>query len=150
MKTLAIRLEDDLHAQLSVLAQLRQSTITDEIRLAIEEHLEASKSDPELKNRAQAVLDDIERDAKAREAAIATLFSPTAERTAGDDRSGRPEPADLFCVRHDYRALKPAANPPDRRIGASPPIGPQRSGRAARRACAVYGPSGRTIFFSPG
>ncbi len=86
MKTLAIRLEDDLHAQLSVLAQLRQSTITDEIRLALEEHLEASKSDPELKNRAQAVLEDIERDAKAREAAIATLFSPTAERTSGDGK----------------------------------------------------------------
>ena len=83
MKTLAIRLEDDLHAQLSVLAQLRQSTITDEIRTGIENHLEASKSDPELKNRAQAVLDDIEREAKAREAAIATLFSPTAERTSG-------------------------------------------------------------------
>jgi predicted transcriptional regulator len=81
MKTLAIRLEDDLHAQLSVLAQLRQSTITDEIRLALEGHLEASKSDPELKNRAQAVLDDIERDAKAREAAIATLFSPSAGQT---------------------------------------------------------------------
>lgn len=94
MKTLAIRLEDDLHAQLSVLAQLRQSTITDEIRLAIEEHLEASKSDPELKNRAQAVLDDIERDAKAREAAIATLFSPTAERTAGDSKpAGKRSPA---------------------------------------------------------
>jgi predicted transcriptional regulator len=80
MKTLAIRLENELHAQLSVLAQLRQSTITDEIRLALENHLEASKSDPELKNRAQAVLDDIGRDAKAREAAIATLFSPTAEQ----------------------------------------------------------------------
>ena len=45
MKTLAIRLEEDLHAQLSVLAQLRESTITDEIRLALENHLEASKSD---------------------------------------------------------------------------------------------------------
>ncbi len=85
MKTLAIRLEDDLHAQLSVLAQLRQSTITDEIRLAIENHLEASKSDPELKNRAQAVLDDIERDAKAREAAIATLFSAPAEQPSDSD-----------------------------------------------------------------
>lgn len=85
MKTLAIRLEDDLHAQLSVLAQLRQSTITDEIRLALENHLEASKSDPELKNRAQAVLDDIGRDAKAREAAIATLFSPPAEHPSDSD-----------------------------------------------------------------
>jgi hypothetical protein len=79
VKTLAIRLEEDLHAQLSVLAQLRESTITDEIRLALENHLEASKSDTELTNRAQAVLDDIEREAKGRKDAIATLFSKTAE-----------------------------------------------------------------------
>ena len=89
MKTLAIRLEDDLHAQLSVLAQLRQSTITDEIRLSIETHLDASKSDPELKNRAQAVLDDIERDAKAREAAIATLFNANADQASGTGKPGR-------------------------------------------------------------
>lgn len=83
MKTLAIRLDDDLHAQLSVLAQLRESTITDEIRQAIEDRLEASKDDPELKHRGQAVLDDIERDAKARQAAIATLFGQAAEQTDG-------------------------------------------------------------------
>lgn len=95
-KTLAIRLEeDDLHAQLSVLAQLRQSTITDEIRLALEGHLEASKSDPELKNRAQAVLDDIEQsNAKAREAAIATLFSPSAGQTTTTAKpAGKRSPA---------------------------------------------------------
>ena len=79
MKTLAIRLEDDLHAQLSVLAQLRNSTITDEIRLALETHLEASKSDTELTSRAQAVLDDIEREADGRRAAIATLFGTTEQ-----------------------------------------------------------------------
>ena len=80
MKTLAIRLEDDVHAQLSVLAQLRNSTITEEIRLAIETHLEASKSDPELTNRAEAVLNDIEREADGRKAAIATLFSKKTEQ----------------------------------------------------------------------
>ena len=90
MKTLAIRLDDDLHAQLSMLAQLRNSTITDEIRVALETHLEASKSDKELTNRAQAVLDDIEREAQGRRAAIATLFSPSAEKpSAGKPSSKR-------------------------------------------------------------
>ena len=82
MKTLAIRLEEDLHAQLSVLAQLRDSTITDEIRLSIESHLEASKHDPALNSRAQAVLDDIEREAEGRRAAIATLFGTHADQTS--------------------------------------------------------------------
>jgi predicted transcriptional regulator len=75
MKTLAIRLDDDLHAQMSVLAQLRESTITEEIRHAIENHLENSKHDTELNGRAKTVLEDIERESKARQAAIATLFS---------------------------------------------------------------------------
>ena len=74
MKTLAIRLDDELHAQLSVLAQLRESTITDEIRLALDAHLLSCKASPELGGRAQAVLDEIERDSQARQAAIATLF----------------------------------------------------------------------------
>ena len=74
MKTLAIRLDEELHAQLSVLAQLRESTITDEIRSALEGHLENAKTSPELSGRAQAVLDDIERESQARQAAIATLF----------------------------------------------------------------------------
>lgn len=89
MKTLAIRLDGDLHAQLSVLAQLRGSTITDEIRQAIEERLTASKSDPELKHRGQAVLDDIERDAKARQAAIATLFGDTEQPATGRSKRTR-------------------------------------------------------------
>jgi predicted transcriptional regulator len=88
MKTLAIRLDDELHAQLSVLAQLRNSTITNEIRLALETHLEASKNDTELTNRAQAVLDDIEREAEGRRAAIATLFGPTAEPAATGGKPG--------------------------------------------------------------
>jgi hypothetical protein len=75
VKTLAIRLEEDTHAQLSVLAQLRQSTITDEIRQAIVSHLHATKADPALSARAQAVLDEIERESQARQAAIATLVS---------------------------------------------------------------------------
>lgn len=97
VKTLAIRLEPDLHAQLSLIAQLRGSTITDEIRAAIESHIAAVKADATLAGRADDVLESIERDANARRGAIATLFgsqptavtetittqSPTASRTRG-------------------------------------------------------------------
>jgi predicted transcriptional regulator len=79
MKTLAIRLEDDLHAQLAVLAQLSELTVTDAIRQAIEQWIEQKRSAPELTTRAQSVLDEIERDAAQRRLAIATLFGETAE-----------------------------------------------------------------------
>lgn len=74
VKTLAIRLEPDVHAQLRFIAQLKQSTITDEFRQAILNHIEASKADPELTAKAGGVLDDIEREAQTRREAIADLF----------------------------------------------------------------------------
>jgi predicted DNA-binding protein len=78
MKTLAIRLEEDTHASLSVIAQLAGTTITDEIRQAIEAHLLAKRSDPQLTARAAAVREEIEREARARQQALAALFGPPA------------------------------------------------------------------------
>lgn len=89
MKTLAIRMDDELHAQLSVLAQLSGNSITDEIRQAIETHLEAMRTNPELSARAGGVLDDIERQAQERAAAITTLFSDTAEQPGGKQAKRR-------------------------------------------------------------
>ncbi len=85
MKTLAIRLEDDLHAQLSVLAQLDGQTITDEIRQAIAAHIETKRSHPDLTARAEAVLGEIEQEAASRRSAIAALFgsSDTESEAAG-------------------------------------------------------------------
>jgi predicted DNA-binding protein len=87
--TLAIRLEPDLHAQLSLIAQLRGNTITDEIRAAIEAHIASAKATPELAAQADGVLATIERDAQARREAIATLFGSATppEPGAGSSRS---------------------------------------------------------------
>ena len=86
VKTLAIRLEPDLHAQLSLIAQLRASTITDEIRTAIEAHIAAVKASPDLAGRADSVLEDIEREAAARREAIATLFGTTEQEPTASPR----------------------------------------------------------------
>ncbi len=87
VKTLAIRLEPDVHAQLSLIAQLRGRTITDEIRTALEAHLAAAKAAPELAAQADSVLDEIEREASARREAIATLFG-TSVATETPSQSG--------------------------------------------------------------
>ena len=89
VKTLAIRLEPDMHAQLSLIAQLRGNTITDEIRTAIEVHIASAKTAPELAQQADSVLDDIERDATARREAIATMFGAAAAPSTTDTASGR-------------------------------------------------------------
>lgn len=91
-KTLAIRLDTTLHAQLSVIAQLRGNTITDEIRQAIESHISAVRADTALTAKADAVLDEIDRDAAARRDAIASLFGDqpaAADATAKSPRRSR-------------------------------------------------------------
>ena len=93
VKTIAIRLEPELHAQLQVIAQLLGSTITDEIRQAIEAHVESKRSAPELAAQASNVLENIEREAEARRDAIAALFggedpkpAPSTTPTSGRSR----------------------------------------------------------------
>jgi predicted DNA-binding protein len=86
VKTLAIRLEPVDHTQLSLIAQLRGTTITDEIRTAIEAHIEAAKTTPELAAQADSVLADIAREAAARRQAIATLFGD--EKPVGESADG--------------------------------------------------------------
>ena len=93
MKTLAIRLDDDLHAQLSVIAQLGELTVTDAIRQAIEQWIEQQRSAPELTSRAQYVLDEIERDAAQRRSAIATLFGDTPPAPEGQTTEGGEQPS---------------------------------------------------------
>jgi predicted DNA-binding protein len=96
VKTLAIRLEMEVHAQLSLIAQLKNSTITDEIRSAIEAHIAATKAAPELAGKADAVLEDIEREAASRREAIATLFGNSdteSQQPASGSRSRSRKPA---------------------------------------------------------
>lgn len=94
VKTLAIRLEPEVHGQLSLIAQLRGSTITDEIRVAVEEHIIRAKTAPELVSRAGDALEHIEREAVARRAALTSLFGPDPEMPAGvSGRSRSRKPA---------------------------------------------------------
>ncbi|WP_298209097.1 hypothetical protein [Ferrimicrobium sp.] len=70
-KTLAIRVEESLHAQLRFIAQLRDTSITDEIRQAIEARIASAQNDPEIIARANEAREELEREAAARTAAIA-------------------------------------------------------------------------------
>jgi predicted transcriptional regulator len=87
-KTLAIRLDDDVHAQLQVIARLQESSIAAEIQQAIAAHLETKRSDPELGAKASAVLEDIEREALVRQQAIADLFSGPTKSTRAKKATG--------------------------------------------------------------
>jgi predicted transcriptional regulator len=74
MRTLAVRITDDLRAQLDVIAQLNDRSVTEEIRVALEDWIDRSKSDPKVLARAETVRADIEREAQTKRNAISSIF----------------------------------------------------------------------------
>lgn len=88
LKTLAIRVEEGLHAQLRFIAQLNGSSITEEIRRAIENRIATAQDDPDLIARAQEAREEIEREAAARAAAIAGFLGKPAVTTTADQPEG--------------------------------------------------------------
>jgi uncharacterized protein with PIN domain len=88
VKTLAIRLEEDQHAQLSMIAQLENLTMIDAIRQSIDQWIEARRDQPELKERAEALLEEIEQEAATRRGAIAALLGNEAPAEGGSTGNG--------------------------------------------------------------
>ncbi len=75
MKTLAVRLEDEQHARLTILSKLAEMNVTDTIRGAIEDRLTKMSNDPQISAKAEALAAEIDREAAEQRAAIAGLFS---------------------------------------------------------------------------
>jgi len=93
-KTLAIKMEDDVHAQLTILAQLEEMPVSDALKQAVDGYITSKRSQPELKARLESVLADIERDAATRREAITSLFSEEepAESDAGTTADAKASP----------------------------------------------------------
>lgn len=88
LRTLAVRITEDLRAQLDIVAQLTGRTTTEEIRLALEHWIEKTKSDPEIQKKAEAIRAEIEREAQTRRNAIAAIFG--GDGTPEEGASPRP------------------------------------------------------------
>ncbi|NEM90902.1 hypothetical protein [Galbitalea soli] len=93
MRTLAVRITEDLRAQLDVIAQLNDRSVTEEIRLALEAWIVTSKSDPKVLARAETVRAEIEREAKTKQSAIEAIFGGKAPSGATRDRTKPPADA---------------------------------------------------------
>jgi predicted DNA-binding protein len=74
LRTLAVRISEDLRAQLDIVAQLTGRSATEEIRLALEYWIEKVKSDPVMLQKAQQVQTEIERKAQTQRSAIDAIF----------------------------------------------------------------------------
>ena len=82
LRTLAVRITDDLRAQLDLIAQLNDRSVTEEIRLSLEDWIERSKSDPNVLKRAETVRAEIEREATTKRNAIEAIFAKETPKKA--------------------------------------------------------------------
>lgn len=89
-RTIAVRVDEQLHAQLSFIAQLAGNSISDEVRTAIEGRIASAQDDPALIARAQQVREQIEREATARSAAIAGFMGQKAVTAMLSDPENAP------------------------------------------------------------
>lgn len=87
VKTLAIRLDVEMHARLTLLARLCGDSVTDLIRQAVEGRLDELASDPGLVAKAKQLQDEIEREANEQQDALSALFN---RRPTSSTRQSKP------------------------------------------------------------
>ena len=75
MRTIAIRVEEEFHQQLTLLAQLSGRSLTDEVKGALDEHIARRSDEVDLTAQAQAALEEIDREHATRRSAIESLLS---------------------------------------------------------------------------
>lgn len=91
MRTIAIRVEEEFHQQLTLLAQLSERPLTDEVKSALEGHIARRSEEVDLTAQAQAALEEIDREHATRRGAIESLLGKKASGAAAKPtrKSGR-------------------------------------------------------------
>jgi hypothetical protein len=79
VKTLAIRLPDELHAQLVLIASLEGLSLTDTIRQAISELIERKRGNGDLAAQAAKALEEMEQETQARKTALQALLGSSGQ-----------------------------------------------------------------------
>jgi predicted DNA-binding protein len=91
VKTTAIRLDDQLHARLVILAQLDGVPMAEILHRAITGYVDGRRSEPGFAEKAKAVLSEIDEEARARREAIEGLFADDGPDQAETPSAQEPE-----------------------------------------------------------
>jgi len=93
---LAVRVPEELATFLELLSDINGRSKTDEYRVALENHVIAAKSDKHVQDRVQQVMEDIDREAKAKRDVLSSILGPAkvapkpATKTGVAKESGQP------------------------------------------------------------
>jgi hypothetical protein len=94
VKTLGIKLPDELHAQFALVAQLDDLSLGDALRKAVEMYVSQMQGEPDFAARATTALEAIEREAAARRGAIQALFGQAVPASDDVKATGRRKAGD--------------------------------------------------------
>jgi hypothetical protein len=92
VRTLAVRVSPDFHAQLTMVAQVDEISLTDLMMRALEGHIVARREAPDFKAKVQKALEEAEAQmARTRAMLLGTLpeTAPTSETGAEAPATGR-------------------------------------------------------------
>jgi hypothetical protein len=89
VKTLGVKLDDQLHMQFALVAQLDGLSLNDAVKAAVRLYVETKQAQPDFAARAQAALEEIEREAAARRGAIQALFGEQGDPAAAAKATSR-------------------------------------------------------------
>jgi hypothetical protein len=76
VKTLAIKLDEELHAQLTMLGQVLKVPVATLMLQGVREHVANLRANPELSAKAKQIVDAFEADVAVRRNALTGLFDP--------------------------------------------------------------------------
>jgi hypothetical protein len=86
LRTLAVRVSPDFHAQLSMVAQVDETSLTDLMMLALENHIAARREASDFKAKVQAALEEAEAQmARTRAMLLGTLPEGASSSEPGAD-----------------------------------------------------------------
>lgn len=74
---LAVRVPEELATFLELLSDISGRSKTDEYRVALENHVIAAKADKRVQDRVQQVMEDIDREAKAKREVLSSILEPS-------------------------------------------------------------------------
>jgi hypothetical protein len=80
-KTIAVRLPDDEHAQLVLIAALEEQSLNDTLRQAVLALIEVKRAGGDLAAQAAKALAEMEQEAASKRAALQALLGPSGDET---------------------------------------------------------------------
>ena len=107
-KTMAIRVSPELHAELSLIAQLRSRTLADEHLAAVQDHIERARQEADLAKRADLAIQEIEREAAIRREAINRLRGGPKTTSVSEPTTPPSGPASTPPPRRSKRSADPS------------------------------------------